>query len=162
MDMQKIGSYLKELRKERGLTQEQLGWHIGVTGKTVSRWETGTYLPPVECLRLLSDFYGVSINELLAGERLSKEEFSAAAEENLSAALEHFQQEHKRFERIIFIIMAVTTIIAMAIILLIPCGDGLTGGERMVRDCHSSGMHNGRCVQFSQPHSPASAQKRRR
>ena len=52
MDMVKIGSFLQTLRREQGLTQAQLGEALGVTGKTVSLWETGTYLPPVEMLLL--------------------------------------------------------------------------------------------------------------
>ena len=48
MDMQKIGSFLAELRKEKNLTQDELGAQIGVTNKTISRWETGNYLPPVK------------------------------------------------------------------------------------------------------------------
>ena len=59
MDTKMIGSFLKELRKENNMTQEQLGERIGVTNKTVSRWETGNYMPPVESLILLSDIcYG--------------------------------------------------------------------------------------------------------
>lgn len=54
---------MKELRKEKGLTQEQLGEKVDVTNKTVSRWENGNYMPPVECLLILSDIYGVSIND---------------------------------------------------------------------------------------------------
>lgn len=46
MDMTQIGKFIAVLRKERGLTQWQLGDKIGVTNKTVSRWETGVYLPP--------------------------------------------------------------------------------------------------------------------
>ena len=70
MDMIKTGRFLAELRKEHSLTQEQLGEQLGVTNKTVSRWETGTYMPPVEMLQLLSVKYGVTINEILSGERL--------------------------------------------------------------------------------------------
>ena len=87
MDMQKIGSFLSQLRKERGLTQEQLGEKIGVTNKTVSRWETGTYLPPVEMLQTLSEMYGITINEILSGERLGDTEYRAKAEENIKTAL---------------------------------------------------------------------------
>ena len=64
MDMQKIGKFLAELRKSKNLTQDELGEKIGVTNKTVSRWENGNYLPPVEILQMLSKTYGVSINEL--------------------------------------------------------------------------------------------------
>lgn len=89
MDLLQIGSFLKQLRSQRGLTQEQLGEQIGVSNKTVSRWETGTYLPPVEMLQALSEFYGVSINELLSGKRLSQQEYQQAAESNLKDAVAH-------------------------------------------------------------------------
>ena len=71
MDMKKIGAFLAELRKEKNLTQDELGEQIGVTNKTVSRWENGNYLPPVEMLQILSKFYDVSINEILNGERIN-------------------------------------------------------------------------------------------
>ena len=83
MDLIKIGNFIAELRKTQKLTQEQLGEKLGVTNKTVSRWETGTYLPPAEALLAMSKLFGVSINELLSGKRLSEEEYKAAAEENL-------------------------------------------------------------------------------
>ena len=89
MDMQKIGMFLSELRKEKNLTQEELGEQIGVTNKTVSRWENGNYLPPVEILQILSKKYDVSINEILSGERLDDEKFKTKAEENISTALEN-------------------------------------------------------------------------
>lgn len=82
MDLTKIGRFIAELRKEMGITQEQLGDMIGVTNKTVSRWETGTYLPPADALMRLSALFKVSINELLSGQRLAAEEYQAAAEKN--------------------------------------------------------------------------------
>ena len=62
MDMVKMGSFLAELRKEQKLTQAELGEKLGVTNKTVSRWETGTYMPPVEILEELSRLYGLIFN----------------------------------------------------------------------------------------------------
>ena len=87
MDMQKIGYFLSQLRKEREMTQEQLGEKLGVTNKTISRWETGTYLPPVEMLQLLSEMYGITINEILSGQRLSEQAYREKAEENIKTAL---------------------------------------------------------------------------
>ncbi len=87
MDMQRIGSFLAQLRKERGLTQEQLAQELGTTNKTISRWETGTYLPPVEMLQLLSEMYGLTINELLQGERIAPEKQLAAANETIAAVI---------------------------------------------------------------------------
>ena len=87
MDMTKTGAFLQDLRKEHGLTQDQLGEKLHVSGKTVSRWETGTYMPPVDALMALSELYGLTINELVAGERLTPETLPAQAEENLAAAM---------------------------------------------------------------------------
>jgi len=83
MDLVQTGKFIAQLRKERGLSQQQLGESIGVTNKTISRWETGTYLPPADMLLSLSKLFDVSINELLSGKRLTQEEYRAAAEENL-------------------------------------------------------------------------------
>ena len=87
MDMQKIGRFLAELRNAQNLTQEELGEEIGVTNKTISRWENGNYLPPVEMLQILSKKYGVSINEILSGERLDEESYKSNAEENIAVVL---------------------------------------------------------------------------
>lgn len=98
MNTEKIGVFLASLRKEKGLTQEQLGEKLGVSNKTVSRWETGTYLPPVEMLQQISIFYDVTINEILSGERLTQEAFREKAEENLTSALKSssFTLEEKK------------------------------------------------------------------
>ena len=87
MDMLKMGSFLAELRKEHKLTQAELGEKIGVTNKTISRWETGNYMPPVEMLEALSDLYGLTINELLSGRRLTTEEYKEVAESNIRDTL---------------------------------------------------------------------------
>ena len=87
MNTHQIGQFLQSLRRDRGLTQEQLGERLGVTGKTVSRWETGAYLPPVEMLLALSELYQVSMNELVLGERIAPEALPAKAEEAVTEAL---------------------------------------------------------------------------
>lgn len=87
MDQVKVGKFIAALRHERGLTQEALGRELGVTNKTVSRWETGAYMPDIELLIPLGELLGVSVNELLAGERLSDEQFRRQADENLVEAV---------------------------------------------------------------------------
>ncbi len=120
MDVQKTGRFLKALRQEKGLTQEQLGEKIDVSNKTISRWETGSYMPPVECLALLSELYGVSINEIVSGQRLSGATFPAAAEENLSNALAQGEMRAKKTEKQLMASMLLSTAFAIAIILLLP------------------------------------------
>lgn len=87
MDTVKIGSFLAGLRKEQKLTQAELGEKLGVTNKTVSRWETGTYMPPVEMLEELSRLYGLTINEILSGRKLTTEEYKEMAESNIRETL---------------------------------------------------------------------------
>ena len=87
MDVKQIGQFLAQLRKEKNLTQEQLGEKLGVTNKTVSRWENGNYLPPVEILQLLSELYGLTINEILSAQRLTSAQYQEKAEENLKSAV---------------------------------------------------------------------------
>ena len=65
MDQKKIGSFLKELRKEKDITQEQLAEKINVSGRTVSRWETGSNMPDISLLAELAEFYDVSIPKSL-------------------------------------------------------------------------------------------------
>lgn len=87
MDTKVIGQFLAQLRKERNLTQEQLGEMFGVTNKTVSRWENGNYLPPVEMLQQMSELYGLTINELLSGKVLTEGEYKQQAEETIKSVL---------------------------------------------------------------------------
>ena len=87
MDIVKTGEFIAKLRKEKGLTQEQFGDKMGVTNKTVSRWETGKYLPPADVLLLMSELFDVSINELLTGQRLTDMEYKQTAEKNLTEVI---------------------------------------------------------------------------
>lgn len=87
MDMKKTGEFIAALRKEHAYTQEQLGEILGVSNKTVSRWETGVYFPPADVLLQMSEVFGVSINEILAGRRLADAEYKGIAEENLVRAM---------------------------------------------------------------------------
>lgn len=72
MDQIKIGRFLKELRKAKGMTQEQLAEKLNVSSRTVSRWETGNNMPDISMLVEIADFYGVSIPEIIYGERKSE------------------------------------------------------------------------------------------
>ncbi len=78
MDQKKTGSFLRELRKEKQLTQEQLAEQFGVTNRSVSRWENGSNMPDLSILVELADFYDVDIRDIIDGERkgddMNKEE----------------------------------------------------------------------------------------
>lgn len=68
MDKGKTGRYIAARRRAAGLTQEQLGERLGVSNKTVSRWERGTYMPDIEMLEALAATFSVTVDEIIAGE----------------------------------------------------------------------------------------------
>ncbi|MBQ8397297.1 MAG: helix-turn-helix transcriptional regulator [Clostridia bacterium] len=72
MDQQKTGTFLKELRKEKGLTQEQLAEQFNVSNRTISRWENGNTMPDLSNLVELADFCRVDVREIIDGERKSE------------------------------------------------------------------------------------------
>ena len=83
MDQIKVGAFLKHLRKEKGITQEKLSEELGVSGRTISRWETGKNMPDISLLVEIAEFFDVSIPEIIKGERKSedmKEEEKEVAE----------------------------------------------------------------------------------
>ena len=82
MDQYKIGRFIAETRKQKNLTQEALGEKVGVNNKTVSRWETGRYMPDLDTIPVLCEELGITVNELLCGEKLD-ENYKEQADENI-------------------------------------------------------------------------------
>ena len=72
MDQKKIGSFLRELRNEKNLSQEQLAEEFGVSSRSISRWENGNTMPDISIIIELADFYDVDIREIIHGERKSE------------------------------------------------------------------------------------------
>ncbi len=92
MDQKKIGSFMKELRNEKQITQEQLSEILGVSNRTISRWETGNNMPDIVLLMEISDFYDIDIRELLNGER-EKEMMEKNLEETVLKVEEYSNEE---------------------------------------------------------------------
>ena len=95
MNQQKTGELLKRLRKEKGMTQEQLAENFFVSSRTVSRWETGSNMPDVSTLIDLADFYGVDIREIIDGERKS-EVMDQKGKDTLKKVAEYATEGEKR------------------------------------------------------------------
>lgn len=88
MDQIKIGNFIAQCRKEKGMTQNQLADILAISDKTVSKWETGKGIPDAGCMVPLCETLGISVNELLSGERIPKDEYRERAEETLVALAE--------------------------------------------------------------------------
>ncbi len=89
MDQIKIGKLIAQCRKIKKLTQKELADMLGVTDKSVSKWETGGCLPDVSLYKPLCDILGITLNEFFAGEKIADENYKKKADENLYNALEN-------------------------------------------------------------------------
>ena len=83
MDQIKIGKFIAKQRKEKKLTQTQLAEQLNITDRAISKWENGKAMPDSSIMLELSNLLGISVNELLEGEKVQQEEYRKVAEENL-------------------------------------------------------------------------------
>ena len=72
MDVEKIGKFLKELRIEKGLSQNKMSEQIHITRQAISNWENGKSIPESDMLKILSKYFKVSIDDILSGERVKE------------------------------------------------------------------------------------------
>ena len=117
MDTKKIGEFLKVLRKERGLTQEELAEILLVSGRTISRWETGTNMPDLSILIKMAEFYNVEVKEILDGERKS-ENMDKELRETLSKVSDYNKLEKERVTKAGNIAFGLTFAICAAVIII--------------------------------------------
>lgn len=118
MDQLKIGRFIKELRKEKGLTQEQLAEQLGISRRTVSRWETGSNLPDLDILIEMADYYDVELRELLDGERRS-EKVDKELEETVLKVADYSNEEKQKLTKrmhLLFIGGLVAAVIYLALV----------------------------------------------
>ena len=121
MNPKEIGIFLKGLRNEKGITQEQLAEILGVSGRTVSRWETGNNLPDLSVLVEISEYYDVEIKEILNGERKS-ESMDGELKETLLKVADYNELKKQRTAKIgsisfmfMFLLCAATIVVQILI-----------------------------------------------
>ena len=115
MDAIEIGSFLGELRKQKGLKQKEVAEVIQVSDKAVSRWETGRGIPDVDSLQRLSDFYEVSINEILAGRRIQENEVEKVANRNLKVMV---KKQFSLKKKLFFAALSVAALLILLVVLV--------------------------------------------
>lgn len=132
MEQQKVGSFLKELRKEQNLTQEQFAEQLGVSGRSVSRWETGINMPDISLLVEIAEFYDVSISEIIDGERKS-EKMNEELKETVMKVTDYADANNARILKRVRII-GITGVIAMVIAMIMEtCGVAVSPIWEMVK-----------------------------
>lgn len=115
MDLVKIGKYIAGKRKDLGLTQRQLADKLGMSDKSVSKWERGVCLPDVALYSDLCGILGIGINEFLAGEDIPQESVVQKSEENIIGVATASKHRQKKLKSVIAILLAVS-ILALSVI----------------------------------------------
>ena len=118
MDYNQIGNFIKNERKNKKMTQAKLAEKLFVSEKTVSKWESGKGVPDTNILPKLCEMFGISINELLNGERISKENYENKAEEKLLELQNHKEISDKNllFMEIVIAFLASAILLALHLI----------------------------------------------
>lgn len=106
MDSVKIGEFLKVLRKSKGYTQEEVAKHLYVTQKTVSRWENGEGIPDINIITSVAEFYEITVDELLKGERNTKEQSGFTTKQKTKSRSKLVENQLLSKQNIYFIVSA--------------------------------------------------------
>jgi len=114
MNQIKIGSFLKELRKEKGLTQEQLAEDLNTSNRSVSRWETGSNMPDLGMLITLAEYYDVEVREIIDGERKS-ENMNEEMKDTLNKVADYTEMQNLKSMRIGIIAMNMVFLVMVLI-----------------------------------------------
>ena len=119
MDLIKIGKYIAGKRKSLGMTQKQLAEKLGMSDKSVSKWERGVCLPDVSVYKELCSILGISLNEFLAGEDIAQENMIQKSETNIIEVIRDNINKQKCLKVmkciLVFIFICVVSVIGFTI-----------------------------------------------
>lgn len=111
-----IGRFIAACRKEKKLTQAQLAEQLSITDRAVSKWECGKSLPDASIMLALCEILGITVNELLSGERLAMENYNTKAEENLLEMKKQKEAADKRLLTMEIVIGGISLVFLLAMI----------------------------------------------
>ena len=116
MNQEKIGKFIAKCRKDKNLTQGELADKLNISNKAISKWETGRGMPDASIMLELCAYLGITVNELLSGEKLEEEEYKEKANENIINIAKESEKNKKVKNKIIIVL---TIVIVFSILLLI-------------------------------------------
>ena len=123
MDQIKIGKFIADMRKEQNLTQIDLAEQLGISNKTISKWECGNGMPDYSVMEALCEILKINVNELLSGERLPSKDYNKKAEENMMSLIQE-SSEKARWKRNDFIksILGMIILWIAFVLMILTCG----------------------------------------
>lgn len=113
MSPKNTGTFIAVLRKEKGLTQKQLAEILNISDKAISRWETGKGYPDIESLMMLSQYFSVSVNELLSGNRIESEAMVQTTEQDIAKAYVRVATNERKMSIVLIVLFAVIAFIVV-------------------------------------------------
>lgn len=113
MNQEKIGKFILELRKEKGMTQQTLANILGVSDKTISKWENGRGMPDLSLMKPLCSALDITINELLSGERILSKDYQEKLEENILNTINYTDIKLKKTKRIFKVVVGLILFIVV-------------------------------------------------
>lgn len=121
MNQEKVGKFIAECRKQKKLTQVELGEKLGVTEKSVSNWENGRNMPDLSLFKPLCEILGITINELLSGEKLSKEKYQERFEENIVNTIDYSTKRINKYSGVISLILIIFGLfVSLSAVMIFP------------------------------------------
>lgn len=118
MDQEKIGHFIQECRKQKGLTQEQVGEHLGVSYKTVSKWENGRSLPNPSLYKPLCELLDINLIELFEGEHINQEDIVEKTDQVIQDLVE--DNHKKSFYQSLILILSWFFMVIGVVVLFVP------------------------------------------
>jgi len=123
MDQIKIGKFIADMRKEQNLTQIDLAEKLGISNKTISKWECGNGMPDYAVMESLCDILKINVNELLSGERLPSKDYNKKAEENIMSLMQESSENYKRERReMILVFLGIVALLLLVGFVIVMCG----------------------------------------
>jgi transcriptional regulator with XRE-family HTH domain len=121
MNQEKIGKFIAMCRKDRKMTQSELAEKLGVTDKSIGNWENGRNMPDLSLFKPLCDELGITINDLLSGEKISKDKYQERFEENIVNTIDYSTKKINKYSNVIGLLLVIFGLfISMSAIMIFP------------------------------------------
>lgn len=121
MNQEKIGKFIAECRKQKKMTQSELGEKLGVTEKSISNWENGRNMPDLSLFKPLCDELDITINDFMSGERINKENYQERFEENIVNTIDYSTKKLNKYSRVISLILIIFGLfISLSAVMIFP------------------------------------------
>ena len=121
MDQERIGKFLAKCRKDKHITQSELAEKLGVTDKSVGNWENGRNMPDLSLFKPLCDELGITINELIFGEKISKDDYQEKFEQNIVNTIDYSTKKINKYSNVIGLLLVIFGLfISLSAVMIFP------------------------------------------